>query len=631
METTKNSQYNANQIKVLEGLQAVRKRPAMYIGDTGIKGLHHLVYEVVDNSIDEAMAGYCTKIKVTINSDNTITVEDNGRGIPTDFHETQKKSALEVVMTILHAGGKFDKDSYKVSGGLHGVGISVVNALSEYLEVEVNRDGKVYQQSYERGKPLTEVQLIGDTTETGTKTKFKPDPQIFPETTFKYEILATRLRELSFLNSKLEIELIDQRTNKQERFYTEKGIINFVEYLNKNSEKLHEEVIYLNKSKDDVQLEIALQYNSGYLEKLFSFVNNINTIEGGTHVTGFKTALTRVVNDYLKKKKLSDIPLSGDDLREGLTCVISIKVQEPQFEGQTKTKLGNSDIKGIASNITFEELTTYFEENPRVARSIVDKCILAAKAREAARKARDLTRRKTALESGNLPGKLADCQERNPEKAELFIVEGDSAGGTARQGRSREFQAILPLKGKILNVEKASLDKIFNNAEITTIISAIGSGVGEEFEPSKARYHKIIIMTDADVDGSHITTLLLTFFYRYMKPLIDAGYLYIAMPPLYGLKSGKQITYCYDDEELKQLLETRTEKSAIQRYKGLGEMNADQLRETTMDPEKRFLKKVTIEDVVYADEIFSTLMGEKVEPRKEFIQAHAKEVANLDI
>ncbi len=628
METKKTSEYTASQIKVLEGLQAVRKRPSMYIGDTGIKGLHHLVYEVVDNSIDEAMAGFCNEINVIINEDESITIIDNGRGIPTETHSHQNKSALEVVMTVLHAGGKFDKDSYKVSGGLHGVGISVVNALSKTLTVKIKRDGKIYQQSYEKGKPTSEIQIIGETQESGTEITFTPDEEIFQVTEFKYDILANRLRELAFLNKQLKINLTDKREEKQETFYTEEGIKNFVQFLNKSSEPLHNEIIYFEKQQKNLELEIAIQYNTGYIEKLFSFVNNINTIEGGTHVSGFKTALTRVVNDYIKKKKLNGDKLTGDDLREGLTCIISTKVAEPQFEGQTKTKLGNSKIKGIVDHIVYEKLTNYFEENPKVAKSIIEKCVLASKAREAARKARELTRRKSALESGSLPGKLADCQERDPTKSELFLVEGDSAGGSAKQGRSREFQAILPLRGKILNVEKASMDKIFNNNEITTMISAIGTGVGEEFNVDKARYHKVIIMTDADVDGAHITTLLLTFFYRHMKGLIDAGYLYIAMPPLFGVKKGKQITYFYTEEEI---ADVKDESSSVQRYKGLGEMDPEQLRETTMDPEKRALKQVTIEDAVLADQMFTILMGDKVEPRREFIQTHAKEVKNLDI
>nr|MBA4404937.1 hypothetical protein [Nanoarchaeum sp.] len=562
MTPSQPSQYNASQIKVLEGLQAVRKRPAMYIGDIGTRGLHHLVYEVVDNSIDEALAGFCNKIIVTINPDNSVSVSDNGRGIPTDLHAEQKKSALEVVMTILHAGGKFDKDSYKVSGGLHGVGVSVVNALSSLLIVEVKREGKIFKQEYSKGIPTSQVMEIGETTETGTTVTFTPDSEIFQDLNFQYDILANRLRELSFLNKKVEIQLIDQRTSKQEIFFSEKGIAGFVELLNKNKQPLHPDIIHFEKAQDKVELDIAFQYNDAYLEKLFSFVNNINTIEGGTHVTGFKTALTRVINDYIKKKNISDFKLSGEDLKEGLSCVISIKVQEPQFEGQTKTKLGNSEIKGLTDSITTEQLAIYFEEHPQTARRIIEKCMLTAKAREAARKARDLTRRKTALESGSLPGKLADCQERDPAKAELFMVEGDSAGGSAKQGRSRETQAILPLRGKILNVEKASLDKIFANNEITTMISALGCGVGDEFDVSKLRYHKVIIMTDADVDGSHITTLLLTFFYRYMPKLIENGYLYIAMPPLFSVKKGKENIYCFNDQELQNILATFEEKPA---------------------------------------------------------------------
>jgi len=631
MEPTKNSEYNASQIKVLEGLQAVRKRPSMYIGDTGARGLHHLVYEVVDNSIDEALAGFCNKIIVIINQDGSVSVSDNGRGIPTDLHQEQKRSALEVVMTILHAGGKFDKSSYKVSGGLHGVGVSVVNALSSLLTVEIKRDGKIFKQDYSKGIPTSEVLVIGETTETGTKVIFTPDNEIFQDTNFQYDILATRLRELSFLNKKTEIQLIDERVNKQEIFFSEKGVVGFVELLNKNKQSLHEDIIYFQKIQDKIELEIAFQYNDAYLEKLFSFVNNINTIEGGTHVTGFKTALTRVVNDYIKKKNISEARLSGEDLKEGLACVISIKVPEPQFEGQTKTKLGNSEIKGLVDSIVTEKLAIYFEEHPQTARRIIDKCLLTAKAREAARKARDLTRRKTALESGSLPGKLADCQERNPAKAELFMVEGDSAGGSAKQGRSRENQAILPLRGKILNVEKASLDKIFANNEITTMISALGCGVGDEFDIGKLRYHKIIIMTDADVDGAHITTLLLTFFFRYMPKLIENGFLYIAMPPLYGIKKGKDTIYCYNDQDLQNSLANFEEKPAIQRYKGLGEMDPEQLRETTMDPTKRSLKQVSVQDAIVADEIFTILMGEEVDPRRKFIQEHAHEVKNLDI
>jgi len=629
MENKTQSSYTAQKIQVLKGLEGVRKRPSMYIGDTGPRGLHHLVYEVVDNSIDEAMAGFCDKIKVTINKDGSVTVFDNGRGIPVGIHPELKKPGVELALTMLHAGGKFNKDSYKVSGGLHGVGISVVNALSEKLIAEIKRDGKIYKQEYSKGKAVSKLEEIGESEELGTTITFFPDKEIFSTTEFNYDFLANRLRELSFLNKKLEIFLVDERINKEKRFYTEKGIISFIEFLNKNSGKVHEDIIYFGKQKNNVELEIAMQYSTGYVEKLFSFVNNINTIEGGTHVSGFKTALTKVMNDYIKKKKINGTKLSGDDLREGLTCIISVKVPNPQFEGQTKTKLGNLEIKGLVNDIVSTQLEIFLEENPKIAKLIIGKCILASKAREAAKRARELTRRKTALESGSLPGKLADCQEKDPSKSEIFIVEGDSAGGSCKQGRSREFQAILPLRGKVLNVEKASLDKIFANNEIAIMVSAIGCGFGEEIKIEKARYHKIIIMTDADIDGAHITTLLLTFFYRYMKPLIDAGYLYIAMPPLYGVKKGKDRTYCYSEEELREIV--GDSKVSIQRYKGLGEMNPEQLRETTMDPEKRVLKQVAIEDAVLANDIFTVLMGEKVEPRKEFIQKHAKEVKNLDI
>ena len=631
MVENKQTSYTAEKIQVLEGLEAVRKRPAMYIGDTGIKGLHHLVYEVVDNSIDEAMAGHCDTIKITINKDESITIEDNGRGIPVDLHKTQNKSALEVVLTVLHAGGKFDKDSYKVSGGLHGVGISVVNALSSKLNVVVKTNGKIHEQFYEKGKPVSELKELGESNESGTKVTFLPDGEIFSEIIFKFDILESRLRELSYLNKKVKILLKDERDDQEKEFYSEDGIISFVGHVNRNSETIHDDIIYFNKEIDGVEVEVAMQYNKGYVEKLFSFVNNINTIEGGTHVVGFKAALTRVINEYIKKKKISDTRLSGEDLKEGLVAIVSVKVPEPQFEGQTKTKLGNSEVKSLTDKITKSQLSSYFEENPHAAKIIIDKCILSAKARDAARKARDLTRRKSILESGSLPGKLADCQEKDPAKSEVFIVEGDSAGGSAKQGRSRETQAILPLKGKILNVEKASIDKIFANTEITTIISALGCGVGEEFNLDKTRYHKIIIMADADVDGAHITTLILTFFYRYMKPLIDAGYLYIAMPPLYGLKKGRKTIYCHSEKKLKELAEKIEGNFSIQRYKGLGEMDPEQLRVTTMDPENRMLKKVTIEDALLADEMFTTLMGDKVEPRREFIQRFAKEVTNLDI
>ena len=631
MEKSTKSSYKAQSIQVLEGLDAVRTRPSMYIGSTDIRGLHHLVYEAVDNAIDEAMAGHCDKIKVVLKHDGSVVVEDNGRGIPVDLHPELKKPAVEVVMTTLHSGGKFDKDSYQVSGGLHGVGISVVNALSEWLIVEVKRDGKVYRQKYENGKTSSELETIGDSNESGTKINFFPSKETFSEIEFKYDILANRLRELAFLNKSVKIIIEDEIKNKKEEFFYEGGIKSFVEFLNRNKDKLHNDVVYFTKDSKKTNVEIALQYNDSYLENIFSFVNNINTHEGGTHLSGFKTALTRVVNDYIKKKNIGT-KLSGEDLREGLTAIISVKVPEPQFEGQTKTKLGNSNINGIVDSIVTSELSTYFEENPKTAKIIIDKCLLAAKARDAARKARELTRRKSVLESGSLPGKLADCQEKDPAKSELFIVEGDSAGGSAKSGRSREFQAILPLRGKILNVEKARIDKIFQNNEITTLISAIGANSGEEFDLEKARYHKIVIMTDADVDGSHITTLLLTFFYRHMKELIDAGYLYIAMPPLYKVSKEKKTYYVYSEDGLKELFERiGKEGSSLQRYKGLGEMNPSQLWETTMDPKIRFIKQVRIEDAVLADEMFTTLMGEKVDPRREFIYQNALEARNIDV
>jgi len=627
----KSRSYGAGNIKVLEGLSAVRARPSMYIGDTGIKGLHHLVYEAVDNSIDEALAGYCNEINVVMNEDGSVSVIDNGRGIPVDEHPQLKKSAVEVVMTVLHAGGKFDKDSYKISGGLHGVGISVVNALSKWLVVEVKRDGKIYTQRYEVGKATGPLEVKGDHNETGTKVTFFPDSDIFQNIEFKYDILANRLRELAFLNKGVKITIEDKIKNKLEGFYYEGGIKSFVEYLNRNKNNLHNDIIYIFK-EGDVGVEVALQYNSSYLENVFSYVNNVNTIDGGTHLVGFKTALTRVVNDYIKKKSKEDVKLGGDDLKEGLTAIVSVKVPEPQFEGQTKSRLGNSDIKGIVDSVVYSELSIYFEENPNTAKSIIEKCILSAKAREAARKARELTRRKSALDSGSLPGKLADCQEKDPSKSELFIVEGDSAGGSAKSGRSREFQAILPLRGKILNVEKARIDKIFQNNEITTLISAIGANSGEEFNLDKMRYHKIVIMTDADVDGSHITTLLLTFFYRYMPKLIEAGYLYIAMPPLYKVVKDRKVRYVYSDAELEKLLEEIGKEGVVlQRYKGLGEMNPDQLWDTTMDPEVRFMKRVQIEDAILADQIFSMLMGDKVEPRREFIEENAVYAKNIDV
>ncbi|MFH1637946.1 MAG: DNA topoisomerase (ATP-hydrolyzing) subunit B [Candidatus Woesearchaeota archaeon] len=623
--------YNAENITVLKGLEAVKKRPAMYIGSTGSRGLHHLVWEVVDNAIDEALAGYCSEISVTVHKDGSISISDNGRGIPVDMHPVEKRPAVEVVLTVLHAGGKFDKNSYKVSGGLHGVGVSVVNALSSQLNVKIKKNKKIYSQRYELGYPQEELKVIGESEETGTEITFMPDSAIFSSIEFQYEILQNRLRELAFLNKGLKIVLCDEREDKKKEFFYEGGIIEFVAHINKNKKVLHDSPIYLSKEAKGTEVEIAMQYNDGYIENEFSFVNNINTSEGGTHITGYRTALTRVINNYISKSKASDIKLSGEDMREGLVSVISLRIQEPQFEGQTKTKLGNQAVKGIVDSIVSSELTAYLEQHPDVAKAIVTKCILAAKARDAARKARELTRRKTALSSGSLPGKLADCQEKNPEKCELFLVEGDSAGGSARQGRSREFQAILPLRGKILNVEKARLDRIFSNNEITTIIAAIGTGIGEEFNKEKLRYHKIIIMTDADVDGSHISCLLLTFFFRYLRELVEDGRIYLAVPPLYKVKKGKKEIYAYNENGLKLLLAEMGDDVNIQRYKGLGEMNADQLRETTMDPENRTLVKIMIEDAVAADEMFTILMGDQVEPRRNFIFEHANEVKNLDI
>lgn len=628
--------YDASHIQVLEGLEAVRKRPSMYIGSTDSRGLHHLVYEVVDNSIDEALAGFCTRISVTINPDGSVTVLDNGRGIPIDPHPIHKKSALEVVMTILHAGGKFDKNTYKVSGGLHGVGVSVVNALSEWLEVEVSRDGKKYFQRYTRGKPEADVQEIGTSDVTGTKTTFKPDAKIFETLDFDYETLSNRLRELAFLNKGLTISLRDLRTpeGQAETFTYEGGIVEFVKYLNNKKQPLHPDPIYFERQRDDMVVEIAMQYTNSYTENVYSFANNINTHEGGTHIIGFKTALTRVANDYIKANKLSkeDAKLTGDDVREGLTAIISVKLMEPQFEGQTKTRLGNSDVKGIVDSLVTDGLAEYFEENPKVANIILEKALLAQKAREAAKKARELTRRKNALEVSTLPGKLADCSEKNPAACEIYIVEGNSAGGSAKQGRDRSFQAILPLRGKILNVEKSRLAKILKNEEIISLITAIGTGVSEDFTLESARYHKVIIMTDADVDGEHIRTLLLTLFFRYMRPLIDEGYVYIAQPPLYRIKKGKAEYYIHSDRELEEKKKELGEKGlAIQRYKGLGEMNPEQLWGTTMNPESRTLLQVTLEDAIRADEIFRILMGDEVEPRRNFIQMHAKEVVNLDI
>lgn len=632
---TRQGEYTANQIQVLEGLEAVRKRPGMYIGSTSSRGLHHLVYEIVDNSIDEALAGVCDNIQVKINSDNSVTVIDNGRGIPVEIHPTMQKPAVEVVLTVLHAGGKFGGEGYKVSGGLHGVGLSVVNALSKWLEVEVSRDGKKYYQKYEIGKPITELQEIGTSSNTGTNITFMPDENIFETIEFEYEVLCHRLRELSFLNKGIKINIKDLRSGEENTYQHNGGIIDFVKYINKNKDVVHDKPIYFENEKEDSQVEIAIQYNDGYSENLFSFANNINTHEGGTHESGFKSALTRIVNDYARKNNMlkeNNANLSGEDIREGLTAVISVKVPEPQFEGQTKTKLGNSEVRGIVESIVNDKLSTFFEETPTIAKKIIEKAIHAARAREAARKARELTRRKNVLESTSLPGKLADCSMRDPALSELYLVEGDSAGGSAKQGRDRRFQAILPLRGKIINVEKARLDKILSNEEIRAMITAMGTGIAEEFDIDKARYHKVIIMTDADVDGSHIRTLLLTFFYRYMKPLVEAGYVYIAQPPLYKIKKAKDEHYVYSDKELEVLL-TRIGRDNynIQRYKGLGEMNPEQLWETTMNPESRTILRVTLEDAIMADEIFTILMGDKIEPRREFIQSHAKDVRNLDI
>ncbi|MCM3341017.1 DNA topoisomerase (ATP-hydrolyzing) subunit B [Paenibacillus sp. MER TA 81-3] len=629
--------YDESQIQVLEGLEAVRKRPGMYIGSTSAKGLHHLVWEVVDNSIDEALAGYCTKIQVIIHEDNSITVIDNGRGIPVGVQEKLKRPAVEVVMTVLHAGGKFGGDGYKVSGGLHGVGVSVVNALSEVLLVTVKRDGYIHQQEYRRGAPQADLEIIGETTDTGTTVKFKPDREVFTETTeYEYDILLSRIRELAFLNKGIEMVLSDERTGQSQTFRYEGGIMEFVDYLNRNREKMHEPPIYVEGAKDNITCEIALQYNDSYTENIYSFANNIHTHEGGTHESGFKSALTRIINDYARKTNLvkdSTSNLSGDDVREGLTAIISVKIPEPQFEGQTKTKLGNSEVRGIVESVFSEKFMEFLNENPAVSRKVVEKGLQASRAREAARRARELTRRKSALEVSSLPGKLADCSSKDAAQCELFIVEGDSAGGSAKQGRDRHFQAILPLKGKILNVEKSRLDRILSNAEIRAIITALGTSIGEDFDLSKARYHKIIIMTDADVDGAHIRTLMLTFFYRYMRKLIEAGFVYIAQPPLYKIERNKVVRYADSDKQKDEIIAEFGEgvKVNVQRYKGLGEMNAEQLWETTMDPESRKMLQVTFDDAKMADEVFDTLMGDNVEPRRDFIQRHAKFVKNLDI
>lgn len=630
--------YDAQHIQILKGLEHVRKRPSMYIGSTGSEGLHHLVYEVVDNSIDEALAGYCTVISVTIGKDNIITVKDNGRGIPVDLHPVEKVSALEVVMTKLNAGGKFDKKSYKVSGGLHGVGVSVVNALSETCEVFVHRNGKVYYQKYKRGIPLSEVKVVGESKARGTVTRFKPDKKIFKNIDFSFDTLSNRLRELAFLNKGIKVSIADERLEKRKFhiFHFEGGVKSFIEFLNKNKTPIQKEPIYFEGIKDDVHVEVSLQYNDGFNETIFTYVNNINTREGGTHLVGFKSALTRTLNDFVKRLNLSKKVmenLSGDDVREGLTAVISVKIPEPQFEGQTKGKLGNSEVKGIVESIVNEKLSGYFEGNPNVAKKILEKSILAAKARQAARRARELTRRKSLLENIGLPGKLADCSETEPSKCELYIVEGDSAGGSAKQGRDRQFQAILPLWGKMLNVEKTRIDKVLANEKLQPIIASVGAGVGSSFDIERLRYHKIIIMADADVDGSHIRTLLLTFFFRYMKELIENGHIFLAMPPLYKISKGKNIFYAYDEEEKDKKLKTYSKGSniSVQRYKGLGEMNPEQLWDTTMDPEKRNIMQVKLEDGVEAEEIFTTLMGGNVEPRRKFIEENALSVTNLDV
>ncbi len=630
------SAYSAKDIHVLEGLEAVRKRPGMYIGDQGSRGLHHLVYEVIDNSIDESLAGFCDTINVTINPDGSVTVVDNGRGIPTEMHESGK-CAAEVVMTILHAGGKFDKSAYQVSGGLHGVGVSVVNALSAWLELTIWRNGKEYHQRYERGNPVTELEVVGNTDIRGTRVQFMPDDEIFSNTEYQADILKSRMRELAFLNSHITINFEDLRSDKLQRrtYHYPGGISSFVEYLNKGKEVLFKEPILIKGEKDKTEIEVAIQYNDSYMERLYGFVNLINTIEGGTHVAGFRTALTRAVNDEARKLKIlkeKDVNLSGDDLKEGLTAVISVKVMEPQFEGQTKTKLGNSDVKGIVDSLVYEGLKNALDERPEILKPIVESAIRARQAREAAKKAKELVRRKSIMSGLTLPGKLSDCSNRNPADCEIYIVEGDSAGGSAKQGRNREFQAILPLRGKILNVEKARLEKILSSETIRNIILALGCGVGDDFNEDKLRYHKIFIMADADVDGAHIRTLLLTLFFRYMPQIIDNGYLYVAQPPLFRVQCGKDINYCFSEKEMKEIQsKSMGKKIDVQRYKGLGEMNAEQLWETTMNPENRIINRVEVQDAVEADELFGILMGDVVEPRRKFIEMYGHEVRNLDI
>jgi len=629
-ENNEKSNYGAKDITVLKNLEAVRLRPGMYIGDTSKRGLHHLVFEVLDNGTDEFLAGHCSKIDVVINKDGSVSIEDDGRGIPVDMHPEMKKPAVEVVLTVLHAGGKFDNKTYQVSGGLHGVGVSVVNALSSWLEARIKRDGKIWEQRYEKGRAVSELKELGESNETGTRITFLPDSEIFEGINFDYEVLIQRLKELAFLNKGIKINIKDERNGKSDEYCYEGGILSFVEFLNENKNQLHDG-IYFEKKQEGMDFEIALQYNDGYTDNILSFCNTINTIEGGTHEEGFRTALTRSINDYIKKNKLGD-NVSGDDVREGLSCVVSVKIPDPQFEGQTKTKLGNSDVKGIVSKIVYDKLNTYFEENPGIAKQLIRKIIDASRAREAARKARELTRRKSVLESGSLPGKLADCQEKDPSKSELFIVEGDSAAGTSKMARDRKFQAVLPLRGKVLNVEKARIDKVLANNEITNLISAIGTGIGEEFDISKLRYNKVIILCDSDIDGAHIQTLLLTFFFRYMKELIENGNVYIGLPPLYGVKKGKKIHFVTNEEDLESTLESLGKEGlTIQRFKGLGELNDDQLRVTAIAPETRDLIRVKIEDGIKADQIFSILMGEEVGPRRRFIFENAKNVKHLDV
>jgi len=634
-----NQTYDENQIQVLEGLEAVRKRPGMYIGSTSGKGLHHLVWEIVDNSIDEAMAGFCNEINIVIEKDNTITVSDNGRGIPVGIHEKMGRPAVEVILTVLHAGGKFDGSGYKVSGGLHGVGASVVNALSTVLEVYVHRDGKIHYQKFERGVPAFDLKVVGETDKTGTIIHFEPDDEIFTETLeYDFDTLATRLRELAFLTRGVRITIEDKREedSKRKEYYYEGGIKSYVEHLNRKREVVHEEPVFVVGEREGIMIEIALQYNDSYTSNIYSFANNIHTYEGGTHEFGFKTALTRIINDYARKNNIfkeNDLNLTGDDVREGLTAIVSIKHPDPQFEGQTKTKLGNSEARTVTESIFSDKFETFLMENPSVAKKIVEKGVMASRARMAAKKARELTRRKSALEISSLPGKLADCSSKDPSISEIYIVEGDSAGGSAKQGRDRHFQAILPLRGKILNVEKARLDKILSNNEIRSMITAFGTGIGEDFDISKARYHKVVIMTDADVDGAHIRTLLLTFLYRYMRQIIESGYIYIAQPPLFKVQQGKKVQYAYNERELETILAELPSipKPGIQRYKGLGEMNPEQLWETTMDPSSRSMLQVSLQDAIEADETFEMLMGDKVEPRRLFIEENAIYVKNLDI